>query len=105
MVEAEASADGRLFNGLFRCDPGFTLSGASQVKCRDGFWSAKIPLCIGNTLSSHYPSYLLTISTISISTTSFYIYLLVTTCDPNQLPTISNGKRVQVKGSRAGMYR
>ena len=51
MVEAEASADGRLFNGLFRCDPGFTLSGASQVKCRDGFWSAKIPLCIGNTFS------------------------------------------------------
>ena len=100
MVEAEASADGRLFNGLFRCDPGFTLSGASQVKCRDGFWSAKIPLCIGNTLVT-----LSIISTYYIYYIYIYLFLLVTTCDPDQLPTISNGKRVQVKGSRAGMYR
>ena len=30
-----------------RCEPGYVLSGASQVKCRDGFWSGKIPICIG----------------------------------------------------------
>ena len=67
VVEAEASEDGRMFNGvfrykknkqekneetnyqnIFRCEPGYVLSGASQVKCRDGFWSGKIPICIGN---------------------------------------------------------
>ena len=30
---------------------------------------------------------------------------LVTTCDPTQLPKLTNGKHVQVKGLRAGMYR
>ena len=33
------------------------------------------------------------------------ISFLVTTCDPTQLPKLTNGKHVQVKGLRAGMYR
>ena len=33
-----------------RCEPGYVLSGASQVKCRDGFWSGKIPICIGKRI-------------------------------------------------------
>ena len=50
VVEAETSGDGLQFSGVFRCDPGYVLSGAAQLKCRDGFWSAKIPLCIGKTV-------------------------------------------------------
>ena len=38
----------KIIKKINRCEPGYVLSGASQVKCRDGFWSGKIPICIGN---------------------------------------------------------
>ena len=40
----------------FSCDNGFTLNGSSLISCYRGNWSAPVPLCIGNTVSSIVPS-------------------------------------------------
>jgi len=47
-VEAEENMRGDSFVGKFRCQPGFVLSGATTVKCRQGRWSVRpdnFPLC------------------------------------------------------------
>eukprot|EP00092_Neocalanus_flemingeri_P038639 GFUD01042069.1.p1 GENE.GFUD01042069.1~~GFUD01042069.1.p1 ORF type:complete len:990 (-),score=267.58 GFUD01042069.1:133-3102(-) len=47
-VEAEENMRGDSFVGKFRCHPGFVLSGATTVKCRQGRWSVRpdnFPLC------------------------------------------------------------
>lgn len=45
--EVKRSADRQFFVGIFKCNPGYTLSGSSLVKCRRGRWSHK-PLCLGS---------------------------------------------------------
>jgi len=64
-VEAQESVTGDTFVGRFRCQPGFILSGATTVKCRQGRWSVRpdnFPLCAA-----------------------------IGTCDPANLPSIKNG--------------
>ena len=48
VIQKQPQDRDNVFNGEFYCDPGFTLSGAAHIKCRDGVWSAKLPVCIGN---------------------------------------------------------
>eukprot|EP00092_Neocalanus_flemingeri_P030516 GFUD01033132.1.p1 GENE.GFUD01033132.1~~GFUD01033132.1.p1 ORF type:complete len:1173 (+),score=394.18 GFUD01033132.1:178-3696(+) len=75
VVEAEEGDQGNFFNAKFRCNPGFTLSGPDQLKCRSGKWSGNKPVCT------------------------------VSGCDPADLPRFVNGKRVKVKGMRDSVFR
>jgi len=64
-VEAEENMAANTFVGRFRCQPGFVLSGATTVKCRQGRWSVRpdnFPLCAA-----------------------------IGSCDPASLPAIKNG--------------
>jgi len=64
-VEAQEGVTGDTFVGSFRCQPGFILSGATTVKCRQGRWSVRpdnFPLCAA-----------------------------IGSCDPAKLPSIKNG--------------
>ena len=88
--EVKKSADRQFFVGLFKCNPGYTLSGSSLVKCRRGRWSHK-PLCLGIVDSWSCLCKLFSSS--------------VTSCDPDKLPEIENGQRTQVKKTRKGMFR
>jgi len=59
-VEAQENMRGDSFVGRFRCQPGFVLSGASTVKCRQGRWSVRpdnFPLCaaIGSCQADQVP--------------------------------------------------
>ena len=47
VVEAEEGDNGNFFSGKFRCNPGYTLSGPSWLKCRNGMWSGSEPVCTG----------------------------------------------------------
>ena len=61
-VEAEENMRGDSFVGKFRCQPGFVLSGATTVKCRQGRWSVRpdnFPLCAGENIQFQI-SFLLT---------------------------------------------
>eukprot|EP00092_Neocalanus_flemingeri_P040707 GFUD01044319.1.p1 GENE.GFUD01044319.1~~GFUD01044319.1.p1 ORF type:complete len:1150 (+),score=384.42 GFUD01044319.1:158-3607(+) len=75
VVEAEEGDQGNFFNAKFRCNPGFTISGPDQLKCRSGKWSGNKPVCT------------------------------VSGCDPADLPRFVNGKRVKVKGMRDSVFR
>ena len=75
VVEAEEGAGGNFFKGEFRCNPGFTLSGPTTLKCRNGVWSGSMPVCS------------------------------VSGCDPNKLPTIGNGRRIKVKRARNSVFK
>ena len=75
VVEAEEGAGGNFFKGEFRCNPGFTLSGPTTLKCRNGVWSGSMPVCS------------------------------VSGCDPNKLPTIVNGRRIKVKRARNSVFK
>ena len=35
------------WTGVLACTPGFTLVGSSKLKCRNGQWSANMPVCTG----------------------------------------------------------
>jgi len=75
-VEADPSIWGNNFVGKFRCDPGFVLTGAETVKCREGVWN--------------------------ISPTEFPVCAAIGTCDASRVPRISkNG--VQLKKSFSGV--
>jgi len=74
-VEAEEGANGNFFKGIFRCNPGFTLSGPSMLKCRNGIWSGVKPVCS------------------------------VTGCDPKDLPKFANGRKLKVKGTRDSVFK
>ena len=75
MVEATEGDRGNFFFGKFRCNPGFTLSGPSELKCRNGIWSGRKPVCT------------------------------VSGCDPKDLPQFVNGKQIKVKGMRDSVFR
>jgi len=62
------------FIGKFVCSAGFTLSGASQLKCRRGVWSSRLPVCV------------------------------VSGCEVRQLAHLENGRKYKVRGSREGSY-
>ena len=59
----------------FQCNDGYSLSGPSLLKCRNGIWSGVTPVCS------------------------------VSGCDPNKLPTFDNGRRLRVKGTRNSVFK
>ena len=75
VVEAEEGDAGNFFKGEFRCNPGFTLSGPTMLKCRNGVWSGNKPVCS------------------------------VSGCDPKNLPNFVNGRRLRVKGTRDSVFK
>ena len=75
VVEAEEGDAGNFFKGEFRCNPGFTLSGPTMLKCRNGVWSGNKPVCS------------------------------VSGCDPKNLPNFVNGRRLRVKGTRDSLFK
>ena len=70
-----AGDGGSFFKGEFRCNTGFTLSGPTMLKCRNGVWSGAMPVC------------------------SVY------GCDPKNLPNFVNGRRLRVKGTRDSVFK
>jgi len=75
VVEAEEGDNGNFFSGKFRCNPGYTLSGPSWLKCRNGMWSGSEPVCT------------------------------VSGCDPKNLPQFDNGNKRKVRGMRDSVFR
>ena len=69
VVEAEEGDAGNFFKGEFRCNPGFTLSGPTMLKCRNGVWSGTKLVCS------------------------------VSGCDPKNLPNFVNWKEAKGQGN------
>ena len=42
--------DESTWTGALVCDPGYILVGSSKLKCRNGQWSANMPVCTGRVL-------------------------------------------------------
>ena len=70
--------DGSTWTGSLSCHPGYTLVGTNRLKCRDGLWSSRMPVCA-----------------------------VVGRCDPDFLPEIQHGRREPYKSSlyRGAVYR
>ena len=60
---------------LFLCDNGYSLSGPPLLKCRNGIWSGTAPVCS------------------------------VGGCNPADLPSLVNGRRLRVKGTRNSVFK
>merc|ERR1711892_867536 len=75
VVEAEGEEGGNFLKGEFRCNTGYTMSGPSMLKCRNGIWSGTKPVCS------------------------------VAGCDPNNLPHFVNGRKLRVKGTRDSVFK
>jgi len=71
----ESNGGDFFLTAVFQCDDGYTLSGPSLLKCRNGIWSGVTPVCS------------------------------VSGCDPNKLPTFVNGRRLKVKGTRNSVFK
>jgi len=71
----ESNGGDFFLTAVFQCDDGYTLSGPSLLKCRNGIWSGVTPVCS------------------------------VSGCDPNKLPAFVNGRRLRVKGTRNSVFK
>ena len=72
-VEAEEGKLSTIFQ--FLCNPGYTLSGPPTLKCHNGNWSGRMPVCsVGG-------------------------------CDPSKIPALANGRVLSVRGARNSVFK
>jgi len=76
VVVAEQNLQLNTFTGTFQCNRGFILHGSRILKCRDGNWNYKFPICSAERV-----------------------------CLKENLPELSNGRARAERGMRGSVYR